>query len=106
MITVPACALLGAGLVELDRVPGPLAHVAGINLWRWPAEHRDATAALHAKLIVIDGRRAFVGSANLTARALHHNLEVGLLVQDERVATQLEDHVRELMACGVLLNGV
>lgn len=84
----------------------PFAHVAGVNRWRWPAEHRDATAALHAKLIVIDGARAFVGSANLTARALHHNLEVGLLIQDERVATQLEDHVRELMACGILLTSV
>ncbi len=82
----------------------PFAHVAGINRWRWPAEHRDATAALHAKLIVVDGCRAFVSSANLTARALHHNLEVGLLVQDERVATQLEDHVRELITCGTLVN--
>ncbi len=81
----------------------PFAHVAGINRWRWPAEQRDAAAVLHAKLLVVDGRRAFVGSANLTARALRHNLEVGLLVQDERVATQLEDHVRDLMACGVLI---
>jgi phosphatidylserine/phosphatidylglycerophosphate/cardiolipin synthase-like enzyme len=80
----------------------PFGHVSGINRWRWPTEHRDPGAVLHAKLLVIDGRRALVGSANLTARALQHNLEVGLLTNDGALAKQLEAHVRHLMSSGIL----
>jgi phosphatidylserine/phosphatidylglycerophosphate/cardiolipin synthase-like enzyme len=80
----------------------PFAQVAGINRWRWPAEHRDPGAVLHAKLLVIDGRRALVGSANLTARALQHNLEVGLLTRDPELSDQLEAHIRRLMSSGTL----
>jgi cardiolipin synthase C len=80
----------------------PFDQVAGIDRWRWPATNRDGGAVLHAKLLVIDGQRALVSSANLTARALHHNLEVGVLTHDADLATQLEDHIRRLMSAGVL----
>lgn len=80
----------------------PFAHVAGITRWRWPAECRVGGAVLHAKLLVIDGLRAYVGSANLTARALQSNLEVGLLTHDGDIATQLEDHLTRLISSGIL----
>lgn len=80
----------------------PFAHVPGINRWRWPPDQRDPGAVLHAKLLVIDGCRAFVGSANLTARALHHNLEVGVVTHDVELAGQLDAHVRRLMSSGIL----
>jgi putative cardiolipin synthase len=76
------------------------AHVDGITRWRWPAHARNAGAVLHAKLLVIDGRRALVGSANLTRRALADNLEAGVLINDERTALALERHVRDLMSAG------
>lgn len=80
----------------------PFGAVAGIRRWRWPADHRPSGgAALHAKLLVVDGRRALVGSANLTHRALTANLEAGVLIEDPDVATQLEQHVRRLMSDGV-----
>jgi phosphatidylserine/phosphatidylglycerophosphate/cardiolipin synthase-like enzyme len=85
---------------------GPKSHpfdgIDGIRRWRWPAIHRAAGAVLHAKLLVVDGRRALVGSANLTHRALTANLEVGVLVRDSGIAGQLEDHVESLMSSGVL----
>lgn len=81
----------------------PFDTISGITRWHWPAEHRTGGAALHAKLLVIDGRRAFVGSANLTARALVHNLEVGALLRDGEVASALEDHVLSLIRSGVLV---
>jgi putative cardiolipin synthase len=81
----------------------PFGTVAGIHRWRWPAEQRTGGAVLHAKLLVIDGARAFVGSANLTARALAHNLEVGVLIQDTSLASELDSHVRALMTSGVLV---
>lgn len=81
----------------------PFSHVEGIARWRWPADHRGTGAALHAKILVIDGRRALVGSANLTNRALTANLEAGVLVADPQVAKAIEDHVRQLMAMGELV---
>lgn len=80
----------------------PFANVAGITRWRWPAEQRGNGAALHAKVLVIDGARALVGSANLTRRALTANLEAGVLIADPRIAGALEKHVRALMASGTL----
>jgi phosphatidylserine/phosphatidylglycerophosphate/cardiolipin synthase-like enzyme len=57
---------------------------------------------MHAKALVVDGRRALVGSANLTQRALTANLEVGVLGRDPVVAQAIEAHVRGLMAEDVL----
>lgn len=86
-----------------DGPGAPFSNVAGINRWRWPLEQRDHGALLHAKLLVIDGRLALVGSANLTAKALHHNLEVGVLVNDASVAASLEEHIRRLMEARTLV---
>ncbi len=76
--------------------------VEGLRRWRWPKGNRPPGASLHAKLLVIDGRRALIGSANLTNSALTRNLEAGLLVRDESVAADLEQHVRDLITSGVL----
>lgn len=81
----------------------PFGTIEGIRRWRWPADQRDPRALLHAKALVIDGRRALVGSANLTRRALSSNLEVGVAIDDSDVATAIEAHVRELMRAGVLV---
>ena len=63
----------------------PFAAIAGISRWRWPAAHRRG-AVLHAKLLVVDGRRALVGSANLTPTRAPSNLEAGVLINDPDVA--------------------
>lgn len=82
----------------------PFAGVAGVRRWRWPRDQRTPGAVLHAKLLVVDGRRALVGSANLTQRALTSNLEVGVLIEDRDLAAELEAHVRALMDSGVLVS--
>src|SRR5262249_27613349 len=45
---------------------------------------------MHAKVVLVDGRWATVGSANLDNRSLHLNFEVGCLLHDGEVVTQLE----------------
>lgn len=81
----------------------PFGSVPGIRRWRWPSDQRpESGAVLHAKLLVVDGRQALVGSANLTQRALNANLEAGVLIADPDVAAGLERHVRVLMNAGVL----
>lgn len=82
----------------------PFGTITGIRRWRWPAANRPTGGAvLHAKLLVVDCARALIGSANLTQRALHANLEAGLLVHDADVARELEAHVRGLITAGTLV---
>ena len=44
---------------------------------------------VHAKVIVVDGQRAFVGSQNLTATSLDQNREVGIVTDDPAVLRRL-----------------
>ena len=82
----------------------PFGTVDGVQRWRWPADQRSAGALLHAKVLVIDGRRALVGSANLTRRALSANLEAGVLIEDRDLAADLEAHVSSLIRAGILVS--
>jgi phosphatidylserine/phosphatidylglycerophosphate/cardiolipin synthase-like enzyme len=81
----------------------PFGAVEGVRRWRWPLDHRTTRAVLHAKLLVVDGRRALVGSANLTHRALTANLEAGVLIEDHELAADLDAHVRSLISAGTLV---
>jgi len=47
--------------------------------------------ALHAKALIIDDDRVFVGSANLDPRSLRLNTEIGLLVEGEALNRHLRD---------------
>jgi cardiolipin synthase len=47
-------------------------------------------ALLHAKTMVVDGRWATVGSANLDPRSFNLNDEINLVVYDEAIAKRLE----------------
>ncbi len=85
--------------------PATFSSLAGkATFWIWPAEHRPVVgtsrAALHAKLIAADEREALLGSANLTDKALSHNLELGLIVRDPEVVRRVVHHFRSLMRPG------
>jgi phosphatidylserine/phosphatidylglycerophosphate/cardiolipin synthase-like enzyme len=76
-----------------------------VEVLEWPAELRgDAkmSGVLHAKAVVVDGTVALVSSANLTAAALDHNMELGLLVRGGGIPRRLEEHVAELRVKGIL----
>jgi putative cardiolipin synthase len=49
--------------------------------------------ALHAKALVIDGDRVFIGSANLDPRSLRLNTEMGLLVYSEALNARVRSMV-------------
>jgi phosphatidylserine/phosphatidylglycerophosphate/cardiolipin synthase-like enzyme len=59
-------------------------------------------AALHAKCIVIDGRVAFVSSANFTEAAQERNIEVGVLVRSNIIAERLISFFAALIATGAV----
>lgn len=44
---------------------------------------------MHAKLIIIDQKLAFVGSENLSWESLNHNREVGILISDQSTVQSL-----------------
>ena len=44
---------------------------------------------LHAKMILADGDRAYLGSANFTDTSLHYNFELGLYTEDQDVISRL-----------------
>lgn len=53
----------------------------------------DKILALHAKALIVDRDRVFVGSANLDPRSLRINTEMGLLVNSETLNAELRDAV-------------
>jgi len=48
------------------------------------------TLYMHAKMIVADGMRAFVGSENFSSQSLDGNRELGIVVADPVALTQLK----------------
>ncbi len=77
---------------------------------RYPQMARLATASapagkparapflcVHAKSLVVDGRVAFIGSYNLDPRSENLNTEVGLLIEDEALARELEAEIEDDM---------
>jgi phosphatidylserine/phosphatidylglycerophosphate/cardiolipin synthase-like enzyme len=67
----PGVALIGAAGAQVHRLPQSYLYV-------------------HAKAIVADGRRAFVGSENLSTASLNQNREVGVIVADASAIQTLE----------------
>jgi len=56
---------------------------------------------IHAKLIIVDGRRGYLGSANLSESALNRNLEVGIAV-DPMQAETLDSLVAYMESRGLI----
>lgn len=52
-------------------------------------------ASLHAKTLVLDEQKLFVGSMNLDHRSININTEVGLLIDSEALSRRVVERVRE-----------
>jgi phosphatidylserine/phosphatidylglycerophosphate/cardiolipin synthase-like enzyme len=75
-----------------------LKKMPALRAYGWP--ERPDGSSLHAKLVVADGERALVTSANLTQAALRRNIEAGVLLEGGTVPQRIEAHVLELIAVG------
>ncbi|MFF8275427.1 DISARM system phospholipase D-like protein DrmC [Streptomyces lateritius] len=65
-----------------------------VRIW-----HRTGgTGVMHAKLLAADRHTAFLGSANLTDRAMSDNIELGVVLRDRATVEPLVDHFRWLLA--------
>lgn len=84
-----------------EQLIGRFAHDFRREHWpgtRFPAIFFDPRAiamdekkrtSMHAKCVVVDGARSLVTSANFTEAAQQRNIEVGVLISDERFAKTL-----------------
>lgn len=75
----------------------------------WPLEKREKNedgkfGSLHAKVAVADGKTMFLSSANLTGYAMNLNMELGIVVRESTLPTQVEKHFQELRRQGVLVS--
>ncbi len=67
---------------------------AGVRTYRYQQ------GFLHAKMIVIDGKAASVGSANFDMRSFRLNFETNLILYDDRIAEEIKKNfLQELSHC-------
>lgn len=64
----------------------------GINTINHPGIQieEDPHLYMHAKIIIVDGQKAFVGSENISTASLERNRELGILVSDQNVLSTLQ----------------
>lgn len=56
----------------------------------------DKMAALHAKVIVVDGFKTFISSSNLSYHGMEGNIEMGVVIESEKKAQGVEDLFKQL----------
>lgn len=89
-------------LILQDRVDMPWAQRASRLLYGYLMRagvrvHEYHERPLHAKVAVVDGDWATVGSSNLDPTSLGLNLEANVVVRDEAFASQLRARIEHLM---------
>jgi phosphatidylserine/phosphatidylglycerophosphate/cardiolipin synthase-like enzyme len=97
--------LSGAGSALSGSEPAAaFAGLAGLTLWHWPKEARaTASAKMHAKVAIADGRSMLVSSANLTQSGVHDSLEAGVLIRGGSAPQRALEYVRDLQARRLLV---
>jgi len=67
------------------------------DLYRWDESRGSQAFATHAKIVIVDKRVCYVGSANLTDTSLSTNFEFGVVVEGDivRDAVTVFDEVFE-----------
>lgn len=98
-----------AGVIETVektlKCPGVLARYCN-QLHVWVDERMFKPghySSLHAKLVAVDRRVAFVGSANLTDHGMDHNIELGIRTEDPALVHRLCAPFDELRESGAFV---
>lgn len=74
-----------------------------LRLFEYNRAKDDQMAALHAKMIVVDGVSSFVSSANLSYHGMQGNIEMGILIKSADKAKTIEGLLKELRRMKVFL---
>lgn len=75
-----------------------LCHYKGrfLKIYNYP-KSQDAMAALHAKVISVDGEKTLITSANLSYHGQQGNIELGIVIDSKNIAKQVEDIFTQLI---------
>lgn len=57
----------------------------------------DKMAALHAKILTVDGMKTLISSANLSYHGMSGNIELGTIIDSVKIAKQVEELFKELL---------
>lgn len=74
-----------------------------LSLFEYNRAKDDPMAALHAKMIVVDGVSSFVSSANLSYHGMQGNIEMGILIKSDDKAKTIEGLLKEMRRMKVFL---
>jgi phosphatidylserine/phosphatidylglycerophosphate/cardiolipin synthase-like enzyme len=98
-----------------ERAASAFARDFWATKWPWPTrpktffdprgivEHPMGRALQHSKCIVADLERVFITSSNYTESGQLRNIELGVLIRDQRLATRVDTQYRSLIAKKLLL---
>lgn len=67
-----------------------------LKIYNYP-KSEDAMAALHAKVISVDGEKTLITSANLSYHGQQGNIELGTVIDSKDIAKQVEDIFTQLI---------
>lgn len=67
-----------------------------LKIYNYP-KAQDAMAALHAKVISVDGEKTLITSANLSYHGQQGNIELGTVIESKAIAKQVEDIFTQLI---------
>lgn len=67
-----------------------------LKIYNYPSSE-DSMAALHAKVLSVDGEKTLITSANLSYHGQQGNIELGTLIESKVMAKQVEDIFTQLI---------
>ncbi len=67
-----------------------------LKIYNYP-KSEDAMAALHAKVISVDGIKTLITSANLSYHGQQGNIELGTVIESKEIAKQVEEIFTQLL---------
>lgn len=68
-----------------------------LQVYEYQKQEEDKMAALHAKMIVSDVQKSLVSSANLSYHGMQGNVEMGILIDSQEKAKQIEEVMKEMV---------
>ena len=67
-----------------------------LKIYNYP-KSQDAMAALHAKVMSVDGEKTLITSANLSYHGQQGNIELGTVIESKEISKQVEDIFTQLI---------
>ncbi len=74
-----------------------------IRIYKYIQPEDDKMAALHAKMIVVDGCKSLISSANLSYHGMEGNIEAGIYIESEDKGREIEELLKNLKTMRVFI---